>query len=85
MRKTLSFFITLMISVNSVIAVDRSGEINAATDKIMPQIIEWRRHLHRFPELSNRETKTAKYVEEHLRKLGLEVRTGLRKKASSEF
>lgn len=79
MRKILSVFITLMISVNSVIAVDRSGEINAATDKIMPQIIEWRRHLHRFPELSNRETKTAKYVEEHLRKLGLEVRTGIAK------
>ena len=79
MKKILSVFMTLMISVNSVFAVDRSGEINAATDKIMPQIIEWRRHLHQFPELSNREFKTAKYVEEHLRKLGLEVRTGIAK------
>jgi amidohydrolase len=56
-----------------------SKEINAATDRIMPRVIEWRRHLHQYPELSNREFKTAKYVEENLRRLGLEVRTGIAK------
>jgi amidohydrolase len=45
----------------------------------MPKLVEWRRHLHQYPELSNRETKTAKYVEEHLRRLGLEVKTGIAK------
>jgi amidohydrolase len=39
--------------------------------------ITWRRHLHQYPELSNREVKTAAYVAEHLRKLGLEVQTGI--------
>ncbi|HBE83529.1 MAG TPA: amidohydrolase [Blastocatellia bacterium] len=56
-----------------------SRDIDAATARLMPRIIEWRRHLHQYPELGNREVKTAKYVEEHLRKLGLEVRTGVAK------
>lgn len=37
------------------------------------KVIEWRRHFHQYPELSNRETKTGAYIAEHLRKLGLEV------------
>jgi amidohydrolase len=37
------------------------------------QVIEWRRHFHQFPELSNRETKTGAYIAEHLKKLGMEV------------
>lgn len=60
-------------------AIDMSTEIDAATAKLMPKIIEWRRHIHANPELGNREVKTAKYVEEHLRKLGMEVRTGIAK------
>lgn len=79
MKKLLSVFFALSICVNSVFAVDMSLEINAATEKIMPQVVEWRRHLHQNPELSNREFKTAKYVEDHLRKLGLEVKTGVAK------
>ncbi len=38
-----------------------------------PKVIEWRRHFHQYPELSNRETKTGAYIAEHLKKLGLEV------------
>lgn len=42
-----------------------------------PQVIAWRRHIHEHPELSNREVKTAKLVADHLKKLGLEVETGI--------
>jgi amidohydrolase len=56
-----------------------NAEVDAAATRILPKVIEWRRHLHQYPELSNRETKTAKYVEDHLRRLGLEVRTGIAK------
>lgn len=56
-----------------------NAEVDAAATRILPKVIEWRRHLHQYPELSNRETKTAKYVEEHLRRIGLEVRTGIAK------
>ncbi len=46
-------------------------------DKIEPDVIKWRHHLHQNPELSNREFETAKYVEKYLRSLGLEVTTGV--------
>ncbi|MFG2295394.1 M20 family metallopeptidase [Streptomyces sp. NPDC048603] len=43
-----------------------------------PQVIAWRHHLHRHPELSNREEATARTVAAALRGLGLdEVRTGI--------
>lgn len=50
-------------------------QIDAAAGEIEQNMIQWRRHLHQNPELSNREFKTAEFVEAHLRKLGLEVRT----------
>lgn len=55
------------------------GEIDRQADRIEGKVIEWRRHLHENPELSNREVKTADYVAKHLRSLGLEVRTGIAK------
>lgn len=45
--------------------------------EIEPRVVEWRRHLHQNPELSNRETQTAIYIAEHLKKLGLNVQTGV--------
>jgi len=45
--------------------------------KIEPEVIQWRRHLHQYPELSNREFKTAEYVANYLKTLGLEVQTGV--------
>ena len=77
-RIILSIFIALSAFVPTF-AIDMSREIDAATAKLVPKLIEWRRHIHRYPELSNREIKTAKYVEEHLRRLGIDVRTGVAK------
>jgi amidohydrolase len=44
---------------------------------IQAKVIEWRRHLHANPELSNREVKTAAYIAAHLNSLGLKVQTGV--------
>src|SRR5919107_2006904 len=78
--KRILLSICILVSISApVFATDMSREIDAATANILPSVIEWRRHLHQYPELSNRETKTAKVVEDHLRKLGLEVRTGVAK------
>jgi amidohydrolase len=44
---------------------------------IEAKVIEWRRHLHANPELSNREVKTAAYIAAHLNSLGLKVQTGV--------
>ncbi|HEX8638416.1 MAG TPA: amidohydrolase, partial [Pyrinomonadaceae bacterium] len=73
--------VLLFVSTLAASAFGKSvdAEANAAAERILPKVIEWRRHLHQYPELSNRETKTAKYVEDHLRRLGLEVRTGIAK------
>jgi amidohydrolase len=37
----------------------------------------WRRDIHQHPELGNREFRTAGLVADHLRSLGMEVRTGV--------
>ncbi|HEY0458152.1 MAG TPA: amidohydrolase [Pyrinomonadaceae bacterium] len=79
MKKFFCILFVFSFCVQSVFAVDMSKEINAAAVKIMPRVVEWRRHLHQYPELSNREVKTAKYIEDNLRALGLEVRTGIAK------
>ena len=79
MRKAIVSFCILFSLASQAFAIDMSREIDTATAKVMPSVVEWRRHLHQFPELSNREFKTSKFVEEHLRKLGLEVRTGIAK------
>jgi amidohydrolase len=41
------------------------------------KLIAWRRDIHQHPELGDREQRTAKLVAEHLRSLGLQVRTGV--------
>jgi amidohydrolase len=49
--------------------------IDRAATEVMPKVIAWRRDFHQHPELGNREIRTSKIVAEHLRALGLEVRT----------
>lgn len=52
-------------------------EVEALCAAVEPEVIEWRRHFHQHPELSNREFETAKTIAEHLEGLGLEVETGV--------
>ena len=51
--------------------------IDAAAKAVEPRVIEWRRHLHANPELSNREVKTAEFIARRLKAMGLEVKTGI--------
>lgn len=53
--------------------------LDAQVKQVNQKVIEWRRHFHQYPELSNREFNTAKKVADHLRSLGLEVKTGVAK------
>jgi amidohydrolase len=46
-------------------------------EEIEAKVIEWRRDFHKYPELSNREFKTADKIAKHLKSLGLEVQTGI--------
>jgi amidohydrolase len=53
------------------------SEIDRLSEQVEQKVIAWRHDLHQYPELSNREFKTAEKVAQHLRGLGLEVRTGI--------
>lgn len=56
-----------------------AARIDQSVERLAPGIIELRHRLHQNPELSNREVQTAALVADHLRKLGLDVRTGVAK------
>ena len=40
-------------------------------EALQTKTISWREQLHKYPELGNREFKTAKLVADHLRSLGI--------------
>ncbi len=46
----------------------------AAAQALFPEVQRLRRELHRYPELSNQEERTGRFVAEYLRGLGLTVR-----------
>ncbi|MFD2245973.1 amidohydrolase [Pontibacter ruber] len=55
------------------------AKANTMADKVEPKVIEWRRDFHKYPELGNKETKTAEKIAKHLKSLGMEVQTGVAK------
>ncbi|MET2986064.1 amidohydrolase [Aureibaculum conchae] len=69
--------ITLFLALSTFGLIAQNQKIVKLIDDIEPQMIEWRRHFHQNPELSNREFKTAEKIAEHLKSLGLEVQTGI--------
>jgi amidohydrolase len=71
--------VVLVLVSASLAAQDPLARIEKETARVVPAIIEIRHQIHQNPELSNREEKTAALVADHLRKLGLEVRTGVAK------
>ena len=69
--------LVLLPAPNVTASQSLSTEIDKLTAAVEPELIQWRRHLHQNPELSNREIETAKYVVERLRGFGLEPQTGV--------
>ena len=69
--------IALSLAGAVVTAQDPVARIDQETTRITPAVTEIRHQIHQNPELSNREEKTAALVADYLRKLGLEVRTGV--------
>ena len=49
------------------------GTIDQKAAAINDQVIQWRHHFHQFPELSNREFKTADAIAQYLTGMGYEV------------
>ena len=69
----------LMIAIGLIFCVSAQSQVlpknfNDLTKQVEPNLIEWRRHFHEFPELSNREFNTGKYIADYLKSIGLEVK-----------
>jgi amidohydrolase len=63
---------------SALIAAAPDAEIARLAEALRPRLVEQRRDFHRHPELSARETRTAKVVAGRLAALGLEsIRTGV--------
>lgn len=72
-------YITMLMALASLgVMAQTSAKLQAKLDQkakeLETKVIEWRRHFHQYPELSNREFKTGKMIADHLKSLGLEVR-----------
>ncbi len=63
----------LLILVSLALQANQTQDIVAVESKV----INWRRDLHAHPELSNREFRTSKIIAQHLKSLGMEVKTGV--------
>lgn len=58
-------------------ATELSAAIDRAVAAVSAKVVAWRRDIHQHPELGNREFRTSKLVADHLRSLGMTVRTGV--------
>ncbi len=79
MRRLLTALPLLLAIAAPAQAQDLAATVDQRVRALEGKVIEWRRHIHQNPELSNRETNTAQLVADHLRKLGMEVKTGVAK------
>ncbi|WP_269515346.1 amidohydrolase [Brevundimonas subvibrioides] len=54
-----------------------AAEVATAAEGVRAEVVAWRRDLHQHPELGLAETRTAAFVAERLRAMGIEVREGV--------
>lgn len=73
--------LTALLAPTPVVMAQTPNPLHARIDQaattIMSRVIAWRRDFHQNPELGHREVRTSKIVADHLRRLGIEVRTGI--------
>jgi len=71
--KTIAAALALIAFGNAGNAQNFTADINKNVQDVMLKVIEWRRHFHQNPELSNHEYKTGAFIADYLKQLGLEV------------
>lgn len=55
------------------------SKIRPEIQALHPQLVEWRRHIHQYPELAFREEMTAEFVSKKLTEWGINHRTNIAK------
>ena len=76
-RRPLAAVVLLLCAGGPAGAAISEQQVGEAAQAVAAQVVTWRRDFHQNPELGNREFRTSKKVAEHLKSLGLEVRTGV--------
>jgi len=77
MKRITLFLLIIGIFTTAYADEKLKKQVDKSAEQIESKVIEWRRHFHRFPKLSNREFKTAEKIAVHLKNLGLDVTTGV--------
>ncbi len=66
-----------LIFTAAAAAEDLAAVVDRRARDMEGKVLLWRRDIHKNPELSNQERRTAALVAEHLRRLGMEVKTNV--------
>ena len=81
MKKSTLLF--CLLSITFLSGAQKTTDLNsiafAKADALQQKTNAWRERIHQYPELGNREVKTARLVADHLRSLGIEVTEGVGK------
>ena len=77
MRLALLFSTTLALPLAAQGPSAFTSDIVRRAAAVNDSVVAWRRDVHEHPELSGQETRTAALVAAHLRRFGIEVRTGV--------
>jgi len=75
--RTLTLAVLLPAALSAQAPTTVRQEVERRATELAPKVVAWRRDIHQHPELSFQETRTAALVADHLRKLGMEVQTGV--------
>jgi metal-dependent amidase/aminoacylase/carboxypeptidase family protein len=62
----------IRLSVGDRVLDDILWDIDRAGRQYLPQMTEWRRHIHAHPETAFEEVDTARYVADRLRSFGVD-------------
>jgi len=68
MNRLTPVFLALALPASGLAA---AADIEAWAKPVDGKVLNWRRDIHQFPELGNREFRTSKLVAEHLKSLGI--------------
>jgi amidohydrolase len=69
------FVLIVTLASNAIAGNPLWAKIDQLSAEVEDKCVFWRRDIHQHPELANREFRTAKLVADHLRELGMEVKT----------
>lgn len=73
----LCFFVFPVLTIAQSKKTNDLQYVDNFVNDVIPEVVNWRRHLHQYPELSNREFKTMAYICDQLDKIGLPYKKGL--------